>query len=70
MFTLKLLAALACMGTVLWFSVGDFAWWTTASTAARAGRLSGIVLLGAGSYFLALWLLGFRIAHFSRRVAH
>ena len=69
-FTLKLLAALACMGAVLWFSVGDFVWWTTASTAARVGRLSGIVLLGAGSYFLALWLLGFRIAHFSRRVAH
>ena len=69
-FSAKVLAALACMGAVLWFSVGDFAWWTTASTAARVGRLSAIVLLGAASYFFALWLLGFRIAHFSRRVAN
>jgi len=28
-----------------------------------------VVLLGAASYFMVLWLLGFRLADFSRRSA-
>ena len=63
----KLAAALVCMGTVLWWIVGDFVWWTTAAALARVVRLGVIVLAGAVVYFLALWLLGFRVADFSRR---
>ena len=67
MFGTKLLIALACMGAALWFTAGDFAWWSGATTAARAGRLIGIVALGGAAYFCALWLLGFRVRDFSRR---
>jgi putative peptidoglycan lipid II flippase len=35
--------------------------------ATRAANLAGVVLLGAATYFAALWLLGFRIADFSKR---
>jgi putative peptidoglycan lipid II flippase len=66
-FTCKLLAALICMGAVLWWSAGEFVWWTTAATLERVVRLGVIVLFGAVVYFLALWLLGFRVADFSRR---
>jgi putative peptidoglycan lipid II flippase len=31
--------------------------------------LVGMVLLGAGSYFACLWLLGFRLGDFARRAA-
>ena len=37
--------------------------------AARAGNLVWVVLLGMATYFAALWLLGFRIADFSRKAA-
>jgi putative peptidoglycan lipid II flippase len=36
---------------------------------ARAANLAWVVLLGAASYFAALWLLGFRIKDFSKRAA-
>ena len=65
----RLLVAVACMGIALWLSVGDFSWWTSATTAARVGWLAAIVVLGAGTYFSTLWLLGFRLADFSRRAA-
>jgi putative peptidoglycan lipid II flippase len=51
----------------LWWSAGEFVWWTTAATLERVVRLGVIVLFGAVVYFLALWLLGFRVADFSRR---
>jgi putative peptidoglycan lipid II flippase len=66
-FGMKLAIALACMGAALWLSAGDLAWWTDAAMSARAARLTGIVVLGATTYFFALWLLGFRVADFSRR---
>ena len=66
----KLAAALACMTAVLWWSAGDFGWWTTAATSERVVRLGVIVLFGSLAYFLALWLLGFRVADFSRRAEH
>ena len=66
-FTGKLAAGLVCMGAVLWWSTGDLGWWTAASTSERIVRLCVVVLFGAVVYFLALWLLGFRVADFSRR---
>ena len=67
-FACKLFAALVIMGAVLWFSVGDIGWWMSAGLWPRSGKLALIVLLGAGTYFSVLWLLGFRVADFSRRV--
>ena len=66
-FFLKILAALTIMGSVLWFAAGDDVSWLTDSTLARAARLSWIVVAGASSYFIALWLLGFRIKDFTKQ---
>jgi putative peptidoglycan lipid II flippase len=68
-FSTKLIMALACMSAVLWLCVGEAHWWFSSPTIYRVARLSGIVVLGAGAYFLALWLLGFRLAHFTRHGA-
>lgn len=68
-FFLKILVALASMGVVLWFTAGNDASWFTDSTATRATRLSGIIIMGASSYFTALWLLGFRIKDFMKQQA-
>lgn len=68
-FFLKILIALTIMGVVLWFAAGSDASWLIDSAVARAGRLSWIVILGAFSYFTALWLLGFRITDFTKQQA-
>jgi putative peptidoglycan lipid II flippase len=54
---------------VLWFAAGPNVAWLAMRAAARAGRLCGVVVLGVLAYFSALWLLGFRLADFSRRAA-
>ncbi len=36
---------------------------------AKVARLAGVVLLGAATYFAALWLLGFRPRDFVQRAA-
>lgn len=68
-FFIKILIALIIMGVVLWFTAGSDASWLQNSTLERAGRLSWIIIAGAVSYFLALWLLGFRIKDFIQRQA-
>jgi putative peptidoglycan lipid II flippase len=68
-FALKVAAALAAMGLVLWLAMGPTSWWLAASGAARAAALTGLVLLGGAAYFASLWLLGFRLGDFSRRAA-
>jgi putative peptidoglycan lipid II flippase len=68
-FLLKLALAIYVMGAVLWLACGADASWLVMGAAARATKLTGVVLLGAGSYFAVLWLLGFRIADFSRKAA-
>lgn len=68
-FLIKILIALTIMGVVLWFATGSDASWLAGSAIARAGRLSWIVILGAFSYFAALWLLGFRITDFTKQQA-
>jgi len=68
-FLLKLAIAVYIMATVLWLGSGADASWLSMGAAARAVNLSWVVLLGAASYFMALWLLGFRLADFSRRSA-
>jgi len=68
-FALKVSGALAAMALVLWFSMGENHWWLIARSWNKAAAMSGLVLLGGATYFLCLWLLGFRLADFSRRTA-
>jgi putative peptidoglycan lipid II flippase len=49
--------------------MGSEAWWLGAAWHFRVSALVGLVLLGAGSYFASLWLLGFRLEDFARRAA-
>ncbi|MEK7791833.1 MAG: murein biosynthesis integral membrane protein MurJ [Pseudomonadota bacterium] len=66
-FFLKILTAVTIMGTVLWFITGSDASWLADSAMTRAGRLTWIIVVGASSYFVALWLLGFRIKDFTKQ---
>jgi putative peptidoglycan lipid II flippase len=66
-FTLKLMLAIYTMCAVLWLAAGTDVEWLLMSATARAGRLAGLTAVGAATYFAALWLLGFRLADFSRR---
>jgi len=66
-FVLKLALAVYVMGAVLWVLSGDATSWLTARAMERVGRMAMLVFAGSGAYFLTLWLLGFRLQHFSRR---
>jgi putative peptidoglycan lipid II flippase len=68
-FLAKLAVALLVMGTTLWLAMGQENAWFDYSTPTRVGRLSALVIVGAGSYFATLWLLGFRMKDFKRRAA-
>jgi putative peptidoglycan lipid II flippase len=65
----KVGAAIVLMAAALAFAIGSDGWWIAASWQARTLRLTGLVLLGAATYFAALWLLGFRPRDFHRRAA-
>ena len=66
-FLLKLLLALAVMAAVLWFGMGVEKDWLRFDLWNRLWRLGALVVGGAGSYFVTLWLLGFRLRDFSRK---
>jgi len=66
-FTLRLLLALAALGVALWLTAGSDAEWLAMNGASRALRLALVVLAGLLTYFVTLWLLGFRPRDFSRR---
>ena len=68
-FLLKLAGALYAMSVVLWVAMPGDAAWLAMGAAVRALNLAWIVLLGAATYFAALWLLGFRLSDFSKRAA-
>lgn len=68
-FLLRLAGALYAMSVVLWVAMPADAAWLAMGAAARALNLAWIVLLGAATYFAALWLLGFRLSDFSKRAA-
>jgi putative peptidoglycan lipid II flippase len=66
----KLIIALTAMGIALWLCMGKQASWEHLSTMTRVLWLGGLMLIGAGSYFATLFLLGFRPADFKRRGLH
>ncbi|NMF97261.1 murein biosynthesis integral membrane protein MurJ [Aromatoleum toluolicum] len=68
-FTLRLLVALAVLGVVLWFGMGDEPWWYAQHATTRVLRLSAVVLGGVAAYFLTLFALGIRLRDFRRRAA-
>ena len=68
-FLLKLAGALYGMSVVLWVAMPGNTEWLAMGAVARAWYLAWIVLLGAATYFAALWLLGFRLSDFSKRAA-
>ena len=68
-FYAKLAVAMLTMGCTLWFAVGNTTDWLRWGLMERLLRLSIIVSLGAGVYFVTLWLTGFRLRDFKRRAA-
>ena len=68
-FLTKIALALYVMAAVLWLGMGAEADWTTHRGWGRLVHLCWVVLFGAGSYFVTLWLLGFRLKDFSKRAA-
>lgn len=66
-FSLKVGAALAVLGTTLWFTMGDNRAWLTMNGTSKIARLSGVVAAGSLAYFATLGLLGFRLKDFKRR---
>ncbi|MDR2239091.1 MAG: murein biosynthesis integral membrane protein MurJ [Zoogloeaceae bacterium] len=66
-FSLKLAAALAVMGAVLWFGMGPVAHWISAPPLERLLRLTALIAAAGAAYFGTLRLLGFRLSDFKRQ---
>ena len=66
-FALQICAALAVMGTVLWFGAGEAETWIARSGLMRVVWLAGIVVAGAASYFGVLFATGLRLDDFRQR---
>jgi putative peptidoglycan lipid II flippase len=60
---LRVLAANAVMGTMLWYLAGDLARWTDMPFIERLWRGGGSIVLGAVVYFATLFVLGMRQRH-------
>lgn len=59
-FLLRLVIAMIALAVVLWVTQRPIDWTAAAPLWQRAGLLALVVAAGAGCYFAALWLLGFR----------
>ncbi|MSP87180.1 MAG: murein biosynthesis integral membrane protein MurJ [Methylotenera sp.] len=70
MFLAKLALALMVMAIALYLAKGDTEAWLNFSLIKRLLYISGLVSLGAISYFATLMLLGFRPRDFIRKVMH
>lgn len=68
LFAAKLVLAVLAMTLVLYFAMGENAAWLDYAVTRKLAHLAGLVILGAGTYFGVLWLLGIRIQDFVRRV--
>ena len=68
-FLARLALALGLMAAVLVFAMGNDSTWLTGAMTARIAKLAALVVLGAVVYLGSLWMLGFRLKDFSRRVS-
>ena len=66
-FLCKLALALCVLGVLLWAIAGPPSYWLAASLWERIGRMAAVIAAAMLAYFGALWLMGFRLADFSRR---
>src|SRR4051812_14992983 len=55
----KLGVAVFAMAVALWFGAGPSTSWVAASAQERVLKLCAVIIGGAGTYFVVLWLLGF-----------
>jgi putative peptidoglycan lipid II flippase len=65
-FMLRLGLALVAMGLALHFVMGGELTWLSMAAGERLWRLALLVVVGAGTYFATLYLLGFRVADFRK----
>ena len=68
-FTIKLTLALASMGCVLLLGLGSEKSWLDSTLPERTIHLTWLISLGGSTYFVALWILGFRVVDFKLRAA-
>ncbi len=59
-FVLRLLFANGAMGAALWWACAPLTEWFAWEASLRAINLAGLVALGIGVYFFALWMVGVR----------
>lgn len=67
LFMLRLLIAVVAMAVCIGFAAGPEVLWLEYSLIQKFTRLSLLVLLGGGVYFVALWLMGIRVKDFIHR---
>ncbi|MBU6468794.1 MAG: murein biosynthesis integral membrane protein MurJ [Betaproteobacteria bacterium] len=68
-FLVKIGIATLVMSAVLWWGQGEAQFWLTGSTLSKLVRLIPLLLVAAVSYFMSLWLMGFRFHHFKKEGA-
>ena len=67
MFLFKLLVAVTAMALAVWFAAGADSLWLDYRLMAKLTHLVGLIVLGAGVYFAALWCMGIRLKDFMHR---
>jgi putative peptidoglycan lipid II flippase len=69
LFLLKIASAIIVLTIVLWAGMGEESDWLTMSASIRVIHLSALVAGGVIAYFATLWLLGFRVNDFRRKIS-
>ena len=67
LFLVKLLVAVTLMALALYFAAGPDSLWLHYKVMPKLLHLLGLLVLGSGVYFAALYLMGFRVQDFMRR---
>ncbi|MGB7816108.1 MAG: murein biosynthesis integral membrane protein MurJ [Methylotenera sp.] len=67
LFMAKLALAVIAMAIALHFAAGSDAAWMAYKLMPKLIHLSGLLVLGSATYFIALWLMGIRIKDFMHR---
>ena len=68
LFVLKLILAVVVMAAIVHYVAGADALWFDYGLMEKIMRLVGLLLVGVGSYFAMLWLMGIRVKDFMRRI--